>query len=574
MLTVFAETGGMTMILPILSFIERNRDVEAFAASSRLARSIASSYQAVGVPVSVLTLSIIALLLIIARQVINYLNTVEMERIKSNIGRRISMRLFEELLQTRASYIRRFKTGEFTQLVDFESQATASIARVYGAIWMQSVAFACYGIVLIWTAPVASACASVVIACTMAVLRVQIRKAKTLSSIGLDIRRTYADFLNERFRAWKLIKLGNTLPAEIDKMGAIQDQVVGNQVKLARASNILALTFMPAIAALLLGTLYIFVEVLSLDIATVALFGLVMLRLGPAARALQKQSTMLIHYSPSCERVAHILDEAREYAEDVDRGRTFTALAQYIRFEQVSFTYPDRDQPALSDITLEIPAGRMTAIVGPSGGGKSTLVDLIPRLINPDRGRILFDGIPSTEISIRALRNAIAYVPQEPFLFDATVANNIRYVRHNATDEEVIEAARLANAQEFIEQLPNGYITALGDAGNKLSGGQKQRIVLARAFLCKPSILILDEPTSALDYDSEAAIQRVLEDMARQHALTIIVIAHRLSTLRNADLVISLAGGMLKGIGSPNESLPKESYLGGHDVETGLASAT
>jgi ABC-type multidrug transport system fused ATPase/permease subunit len=185
----------------------------------------------------------------------------------------------------------------------------------------------------------------------------------------------------------------------------------------------------------------------------------------------------------------------------------------------------------------------------------------------------LLDGMDIKSISLRTLRGAVSYVPQQPFLFDASVADNIRYCCPAASDEDVIEAAQKANAHDFISEMPDGYGTLLGDGGAKLSGGQKQRIVLARAFLTKAQILILDEPTSALDYESEAAIQKVIVDLASQHALTVIVIAHRLSTVRNADFVIHLEGGRVRCSGTAAEVLAPMQQPA-HEVELGLAAST
>ncbi|MGH7005740.1 MAG: ABC transporter ATP-binding protein, partial [Alphaproteobacteria bacterium] len=375
--------------------------------------------------------------------------------------------------------------------------------------------------------------------------------------VAFEIRRGYADFLNERFRAWRLIKLANSLPAEVRRADAIQARVVANQLHFLRISGLMALIFVPVMSAFLLAILYTFVEILALDVATIVIFILIMIRLMPISQALQKQLSTLANFAPSFERIDETLNRAARQAEKLDLGRTISHVTKGFSLERVSFRYPDRETFALSNVSLSIPAGKMTALIGPSGSGKSTLVDLLPRIIDPAEGRILIDGVLASEFSLRSLRSLIAYVPQEPFLFDASFADNIRYLREEASDLEVMEAARLANAADFIECLPQGYATSVGDAGAKLSGGQKQRIVLARAFLSRAEVLILDEPTSALDYASEAAIQRAIEEMRRKVPLTVIVIAHRLSTVQNADLVIHLRDGKLVRVGPAGEILSR-----------------
>jgi ATP-binding cassette, subfamily B, bacterial MsbA len=417
-------------------------------------------------------------------------------------------------------------------------------------MWVQLLNFAVYGSVLTWSAPLASVLAGTVIVVSMVSLRFLLRIAKSLSVTSLDIRHSYMAFLNERFRAWRLIKLAGTLPAEVQKADELQAKIVGNQIDVLRAAGTISLIFVPAITLFLLGTVYVFVEVLHIGIATLVLFVAVMIRLVPVSQALQKQWILLAQFAPSLERVRQALEDAGRSRENLDDGRQIATMDRGIEFKRVSFRYPDRDTLALSNISLTIPAGKTTALIGASGAGKSTLVDLIPRLIDPSEGHILVDGVSLKDISLRSLRKMVAYVPQEPFLFDASVTENIRYGRQDATDEDVADAARLANVSEFVIKMPNGFSTLLGDAGAKLSGGQKQRIALARAFLSNAQVIVLDEPTSALDLESEAAIQRALEAMVQSRGCTVLIIAHRFSTIRHADFVVHLKDGRLLNAGT------------------------
>jgi len=287
-----------------------------------------------------------------------------------------------------------------------------------------------------------------------------------------------------------------------------------------------------------------------------------LLRLIPTSLAFQKQMHLLAVFDPSLELIDRTLRRCEAENEMLDVGRSIASLTDEIRFEDVVFRYPDREHAALTGVSVSIPAKKMTAIIGPSGAGKSTLVDLIPRIIEPTVGRLLIDGMEIKDASLRSLRQLIAYVPQAPFLFAADVTENIRYLRRDASDEEVAEAARLANADTFIRALPQGYQTDLGDAGDKLSGGQKQRIVLARAFLAETPVLILDESTSALDDESDTAIQRSIENLVEQREVTVIIIAHRLSTVRNADHAIHLQDGKVLRAGSALEVLGKAGDIG------------
>lgn len=220
-----------------------------------------------------------------------------------------------------------------------------------------------------------------------------------------------------------------------------------------------------------------------------------------------------------------------------------------IECQHVTFRYQHESlNYTLEDIRMEVPANRMTAIVGPSGSGKSTLVDLLMGLVKPEKGEVLVNGLPLTKDKLLRFRKSIGYVPQDPYLFSGSIRDNLLIVKENASEAEMWEALEFASAAHFVKKLEHGLNTIIGDRGIKLSGGERQRIVLARAILKKPSILVLDEATSALDTDNEIRIQEALEKLKGK--LTILVIAHRLSTIRNADQVIVLEEGRIVQIGS------------------------
>ncbi len=248
------------------------------------------------------------------------------------------------------------------------------------------------------------------------------------------------------------------------------------------------------------------------------------------------------------ERVDHFLNQQQEES----RGQTIDGLRGEIKYENVSFSYPGIDAQVLQEINITMPAGKILAIVGPSGVGKSTLVDLIPRFYNPTSGTILWDGIDLRKISLADLRHQMAIVTQDVLLFSDTIFENIAAGQPGgATREEVENAARIAQAHDFIAALPQGYDTMLEERGLNLSGGQRQRIAMARAVLRNPPLLILDEATSALDSISEKAIQKALYEVMKGR--TTIVIAHRLSTIIHADQVIVIDHGRIVDRGTHEE---------------------
>lgn len=225
---------------------------------------------------------------------------------------------------------------------------------------------------------------------------------------------------------------------------------------------------------------------------------------------------------------------------DKEDAKSLTSVDGEVRFENVSFGYQDTDERVLNNVNLHVKSGEYVALVGTSGVGKTTLCSLIPRFYDVSEGRILLDGQDIRDVKLKDLRQHIGIVQQDVYLFAGTIMENIRYGKPDATDEEIIAAAKAANAHEFIMNFENGYNTDIGQRGVKLSGGQKQRLSIARVFLKNPPILIFDEATSALDNESEKVVQESLEDLAKNR--TTFVIAHRLSSIRNAERIIVLSG--------------------------------
>ncbi|MBI1294865.1 ATP-binding cassette domain-containing protein [bacterium] len=250
------------------------------------------------------------------------------------------------------------------------------------------------------------------------------------------------------------------------------------------------------------------------------------------------------------ERFMEVL-EVEPDIQDSPGAVDLPAAQGRIEFQGVNFKYKSEQEDVLKQISLTVQAGEYVALVGASGVGKTTLCSLIPRFYEVDAGQILLDGVNIAEIRLRSLRKHIGIVQQDVYLFAGTVADNIRYGNPGASDEEIVEAAKQANAHDFIMALPNGYATDIGQRGVKLSGGQKQRLSIARVFLKDPPILIFDEATSALDNESERAVRDSLEKLT--HSRTTLVIAHRLSTIRNAQRIVVLEGGRIAEMGTHDE---------------------
>ena len=269
-------------------------------------------------------------------------------------------------------------------------------------------------------------------------------------------------------------------------------------------------------------------------------------------KKLSRVNTHLQQAMAASERIFYLLDRHTEVRER-DGAQPLQPLRHSVEFRNVAFAYDDTETSILRDVSFRVGAGQMIAIVGLSGAGKTTLVNLIPRFYDVSGGAVLIDGVDVRDVTLRSLRSQVGIVTQETVLFDETIAANIAYGSPNAAQADIEAAARAAHAHEFILHQPHGYETRIGERGQKLSGGQRQRLAIARALLKNPPILILDEATSALDAESEQLVQDALANLMRNR--TAFVIAHRLSTVRRADMIVALERGRVAEIGRHDELL-------------------
>lgn len=349
---------------------------------------------------------------------------------------------------------------------------------------------------------------------------------------------------NELFTAIKLVRVYGEEAQAAGHLAASNDAVARSRVELVAVSTSFGAFSFAAIKVLSLvvvagGALLAIHGQVSVGTVIAFVAGVPVL-VGPI-QMFASVSEQFFTAEAGYRSVSELIDAP--YVEEWHGSRRPEPLRGAIAFDRVQFRYPEGDRGAINDLSLDIRPGEKIAFVGPSGAGKSTLANLLLGLHRPQAGEIRIDGVPQAELDLRWFRRRTALVMQESILLSGTVADNLRFARTDATDEELHAAARLACAEEFILRLPQGYDTRVGERGALLSGGQRQRLAIARALLRDPAVLILDEPTSALDYESERLIQQALDNLARGR--TVITIAHRLSTIRHADRIVVLQEGRI-----------------------------
>ncbi|PIG93891.1 heterocyst formation ABC transporter subunit HepA [Gloeocapsopsis sp. IPPAS B-1203] len=479
----------------------------------------------------------------------------------SSLAYRLRRLLFEQLISLRISYFAKKRSGEIinsltSEVIHLQHAFDISSTLLTKTITLSVYLFSMF--LLSWQLTLVSGMLFSLLSIGISTLLGRIREASfekskasgRYTSVALElvngIRTVHAfaaeDFERKRFYGANQNLLNATLQA-------ISAQALVEPLREGIATTIL------------IGMLVVAVTTLIprgyLELASLLTFLFVLFRMMPTLRQIDGSRVQMSGLHGSLRDIKELLRKD-DKAYTRNGKQKFTNLKQAIEYVAVDFGY-DADEPVLHNISLSIKKGEMTALVGSSGAGKSTLADLIPRFYDPTAGQILVDGVDLREFEISSLRRKLAVVSQDTFIFNTSVRDNIAYALEDVDEAAVWEAARLANALDFIQELPQGFDTQLGDRGVRLSGGQRQRIAIARALLRNPEILILDEATSALDSVSERLIQESLEKLAVGR--TVIAIAHRLSTIVRADKVVVLEGGRIIEQGGYQELLSQRGKL-------------
>lgn len=372
-----------------------------------------------------------------------------------------------------------------------------------------------------------------------------LKKSLALGNRNYELNRSFFAGVTDQVNGIKDIKSNSLEHSRMEWYRSITQKMKMEQIEFTKLKQTSHFRYKMASSILIAIFIYIAVILFQAQGAQLMVIILIFGRLWPRVSGIQSSLEQIATTLPSFKAVKRIqleCQKAEEFSQNLTDDIEPIIVRNSIKCENVQFRYNVSDSKhALKDINIVIPANQMTAFVGKSGAGKSTMIDLLMGLNYPEEGRVLLDDEPLTKENVLALRKTLSYVPQDPFLFNTSIRENLLLVKPDATEDELWEALRFASAADFVAKINGGLDALIGDRGIKLSGGERQRIVLARAILRKPSILVLDEATSALDTESEAKIQYALEQLKGK--MTVIVIAHRLSTIRNADQVIVLDEG-------------------------------
>ena len=473
----------------------------------------------------------------------------------------LRMRIVDQLLSVSMRFYARVKTGEMINSLTNELVRVGQALQVVITYIGKGFLLVVYIVFMLW----ASWKLTLLVSFFFLILSFALTKLITsIRNRGKAITMSSANFMSlatEVLNGIRTVTTFNTQDYERRRLEIAMHRFAQAVIKTGKRSNLVmplsqaAVTTVLVLVVLLAVQFFVLEGTFDLPILLAFLFALI--RLMPVVQTINQSRGLWAGLRSALHSISRLIaTDDKPYLEDGDTE--FKGIFKNIQFENVSFAY-EEDELVLSDVHLELEAGKITALVGASGAGKSTLVDLIPRLYDPTAGRILIDGVDIRSLQIGTLRNKIAVVSQDTFIFNASVAANITYGLKDVPMERIEEAARRASADEFIESLPEKYETVLGDRGTRLSGGQRQRIAIARAILRDPEILILDEATSALDSMTEQRVQESLGQLLQNR--TVVAIAHRLSTIENADKVVVLENGRVVESGTYEELLDIKGHL-------------
>jgi subfamily B ATP-binding cassette protein MsbA len=513
---------------------------------------IAGSFMNAGAPEAALRNVVVVLLVaLFLKNAAEYVSAYWNVLIQESVVRDLRLRLFRHLQALPLGYFQRTRAGQsIARLINDADGVKMAVSAALASLLQNSVMIVVYLAIMFGLSVRLTLVALVFAPVLLFVIRPLIARLRRRSREMVAERGELTSHVGEMMSSVKLVRAYVAEAFELARFKALADRYRKRVLRAQRFSSLTSPVSevfggMMIVGILWYGTLLALGNRPAMRPEELITFLVVALRLMSPVKSVSNYPAVMAGALASAERVYEVLDLP---ADEGDRpGETQARFTERIDYRRVSFSY-GAEAEVLQEVDLEVRRGQVIAIVGPSGAGKTTLVDLLPRFYEPTAGAIFLDGVPITRYTRRSLRSLMGIVSQETILLNDTVLSNIAYGRSDFTLEQVRAAAAAANADDFIARLPDGYGTVLGERGTRLSGGQRQRIAIARAVLRDPPILILDEATSQLDTESERLVQDAVDKLMRHR--TVLVIAHRLATVQHADVIVVLQEGRIVERGS------------------------
>ena len=547
-----------TLIVPILLQIS-GQEIE-LTGSPRIIQFLLSPFEGVPERYRLIVMLLAVILTIILKNLTAYLRSLLTVVFNRSLTNTIKSEMFQTLMDSDLDFFTKAKVGDLTKRLGSDTAQCTQTINGYVSLITQLIILSLFVSLLISISWRLTLISSLLIALIGIINQLFIRRSKRFGFFFNQEQRNYSIKVIETLSGIRLIKSVSSENREYTKlkelMLSLENIALKAKMNSALISPVNEVTSMITVISILLLGRYFFADKITNSSAILLTYLLVLFRLLPIVSQINGSRNTIARSSSSFNMVVDLC--RRDNKPIMKPGSIpFQKVKSQIHFYEISFSYPGNDNLVLKNVDISLPRGKTLALVGGSGAGKSTFADLLPRFYDPTSGCITIDGIDLREFDITSLRKKTGIVSQTTHLFNDTVKNNIIYASPDATEDEIIEAVRQANAYDFIMDLPKQWDTQIGDRGVMLSGGQRQRLAIARALLQDPEILILDEATSALDTASERLVQEAIDQLSRDR--TVLVIAHRLSTIQNADQIAVLDQGKLVEIGTHSELLEKES---------------
>jgi subfamily B ATP-binding cassette protein MsbA len=561
-LTAFAEGFSVLLVIPLLEGL--GQETQTVTSNSRFLQLVNDLFKDVPDDQLLQTVALLFVGMTVVRAAISMAGATLQAWLQFRLDRELREEVYLQILHISYEDLNQRRDSDWQLILNSETGRASS--AVFGVVTMVSSFFnmLVYIGVLVAVSWQMTLVAGILLGLVFVVLTSLVRLAEKMGNRRLEAALKVQYGTVETLNAKRIIRIMHQQDYEQKRyfkaLRKMQSTLVYLKVVNQASRELVEVLVIGLLALLLLlGGFVLDVDQKAL-IPIISTFILILYRMLPHVLSLNTQRTAISSDFASISSVVGVLNTSdKHYVQD--GNQPFNGLRERIVFDDLSFQYVNRDGPALNNISFEIQHGETVALVGSSGAGKSTIADMLTRLYDPQQGRILVDGVDLRDLRLADWRQRIGVVSQDTFVFNDSIAFNIRYGALHVTQEDIERAAKYANAHDFIMELPQGYQTRVGDRGVLLSGGQRQRIAIARAILRDPQILILDEATAALDTKNERLIQAALDNLSANR--TVLVIAHRLSTIINADKIIVMDKSRIVEIGTHENLLAR----GGHYAE-------